>query len=249
MLIEERVPDLAGPCGDHAVVAAKVAFAQPLEVEIQLVEQRGVSAAREGGRVAGVAAKELVGAEAREEDAGGGGVGGGVEEAGSTGGEVEGKGDGEVHFGVLRGHEGYDGAAVGEDFGVGDVDGNETEAAGGTCCEKFGVGRTAGEAVGADAVRVEGREFGGAVFPVRIEGVFLAGCDDAWVFEGDVEKVNWLVRGQNIVRYPCDDSAVDAAAEENRQSNILQDGWICERCRGGWYSLHPQPYRLREHRS
>lgn len=75
-----------------------------------------------------VAGEELVGAEAGDENAGGGGVGGfdageGVKcGARAAGGEVEGEGYGEIHFcGVGVDERDYTGA-VGEGFVVGDVD-------------------------------------------------------------------------------------------------------------------------------
>ena len=83
----------------------------------------------------GVAGEEFVGAEAGDEDAGGGGVwgfgvGGGVGEgvedcgcgAGAAGGEVEGEGYGEVHFCGVGVDEGDDVGAVVEGEVVGDVD-------------------------------------------------------------------------------------------------------------------------------
>ena len=75
-----------------------------------------------------VSGEELIGAEAGDENAGGGGVGGfdageGVEGgARAAGGEVECEGDGEIHFcGVGVDERDYMGA-VGESFVVGDVD-------------------------------------------------------------------------------------------------------------------------------
>ena len=76
----------------------------------------------------GVSSEELVGAEAGNENAGGGGVGGfdageGVEcAARAAGGEVECEGYGEIHFcGVGVDERDYTGA-VGEGLVVGDVD-------------------------------------------------------------------------------------------------------------------------------
>ena len=75
-----------------------------------------------------VSGEELIGAEAGDENAGGGGVGGfeageGVEcGAGAAGGEVEGEGYGEIQFcGVGVDERDYTGA-MGEGLVVGDVD-------------------------------------------------------------------------------------------------------------------------------
>lgn len=101
-----------------------------------------------------VAGEELVGAEAGEEHAGtgcvgfgfwfcGGGGWGCVEGALASRGEVEGTGDGEIHFCVVGSHEELDEIAVGEGFGVGDVDGDEAPGAGWTGLLEFGEGGAA----------------------------------------------------------------------------------------------------------
>lgn len=79
---------------NDAVVAAEVALAETVDVELQFVEETGEAVAGEGGGVACVTAEELVGSEAGEEDArwccvGLGGVGGRVVDgAAASGGKV-----------------------------------------------------------------------------------------------------------------------------------------------------------------
>lgn len=80
--------------GNDAVVAAEVALAETVDVELELVEETGEAVAGEGGGVACVASEELVGSEAGEEDARWGGVGSGgvggrvVNGAAASGGKV-----------------------------------------------------------------------------------------------------------------------------------------------------------------
>lgn len=187
-LVQVRVAGLLRPVGDDAVVAAEVARAETGDVELEFGQEARQGAAGEGGGVAGVAGEELVGAEAGEEDAGGGGVGVGgvgggvVDGAAAAGGEVEGVGDGEVHFGVVRVHEGDDAVAVLEGFGVGDVDGDEAPCSAWTDLLELGVGGLAGYTVGTLVVWI-GVLGGGGVS----DGVVLCRGENTGILEGDVE--------------------------------------------------------------
>jgi len=181
-VVQVWVAGFLSPVGDDAVVAAEVARAEAGDVELEFGQEARQGAAGEGSGVAGVAGEELVGAEAGEEDAGWGGVGvggvgGGVGDgAAAAGGEVEGVGDGEVHFGVVRVHEGDDAVAVLQGLGVGDVDGDEAPGSAWTDLLELGVGGLAGYTVGA------------LIVWIRIRGrMLLCRRENTGILEGDVE--------------------------------------------------------------